>query len=67
MWRKGELARDPQLYAIIRRMNQILLGSKVSLCRLHGGVAKQQLDLLKLPAAGPAHLRAGTPVMPHAA
>jgi hypothetical protein len=39
-------------------MNQILLGPKVSLCRLNRCVAQQHLNLLKLAATGAAQLRA---------
>jgi hypothetical protein len=51
---------DPQFDTIVRRMDQILLRSQVSFGRLHRRVAQQQLDLFKLAAARPAHLRAAT-------
>jgi hypothetical protein len=53
----SRLNRYPQLDPIIRRMNQILLCPEVSLGRLNRCVAQEQLDLLQLPAGGPAHLR----------
>ena len=57
----GLLHRYPQLYSIIWRVHQILLGAKVSLGRLHGCVPQQQLDLLKLSAGSAAHFRATAP------
>jgi hypothetical protein len=39
----------------------ILLGAKIALGRLYGGVAQQQLDLLKLATRGTAELRACAP------
>jgi len=48
-------------------VNQILLRSEVSLRRLNGCVAQQQLDLLKLTAGSTAQLGAGATRMPHAA
>ena len=42
-------------------MHQILLRAEVPLRRLHGRVAEEQLNLLKLAASGAAHLRATTP------
>src|SRR5260370_30159953 len=47
-----------QLDRVVGRMNQILLRAKIALGRLYGGVAQQQLDLLKLAARGTAELRA---------
>jgi type I restriction enzyme, R subunit len=51
-------ARTNELDPIVRRVHQILLRAQVPLRRLHRGVAQQQLDLLKLAAGRPAHLRA---------
>jgi hypothetical protein len=51
----------PESNPIVRRMNQILLSAKVSLCRLNRCVAQKQLDLLKLATGGAAHLRATAP------
>jgi len=48
------LYRYSQLYRVVRRMNQILLGAEIPLRRLNRGVTQQQLDLLKLPATGAA-------------
>jgi hypothetical protein len=42
-------------------MHQILLRSEVSFSSLHGCVSQEHLDLLKLPAGGPVHLRACPP------
>ena len=43
-----------QFDRIIRRMNQILLRAKIPLRRLDRRMPEQQLDLLKLTAAGAA-------------
>jgi hypothetical protein len=48
----------PQFDSVVRSMRQILLCTQVPLGRLDRGMAKQQLDLLQLPARGPAQLRA---------
>ena len=48
----AELDRHPQLYPVVRSVNQILPRAEVPLGRLHRGVAQQQLNLLKLPASG---------------
>jgi hypothetical protein len=37
-------------------VNQILLGSEITLDRLHGLMAEQHLDLLQFPASGSAQL-----------
>ena len=42
----------PQLDPVVRRVDQILLRAQVPLCRLHGCVAKEQLDLFKLTTGG---------------
>jgi hypothetical protein len=42
-------------------VNQILLGTQISFGRLNRGVAQKQLDLLKLPAGGPAQFGACAP------
>src|SRR5712692_9804760 len=55
----ASLNSHSQLYPIVRRMHQILLRSQVPLSRLDGSVPEKQLDLLKLAAGSPAHLRAG--------
>jgi len=52
--RHAASVQDPQLDPVVRRMNQILLGSEVPLRRLNRSVAKHELDLLKLAAGRPA-------------
>jgi hypothetical protein len=56
--------RHPQLDAVIRRMDQVLLGSQVPFGRLDRRVAEQHLDLLEFPTGGAAHLRAAAPQVP---
>jgi len=48
-----------QLEQIVHGMSEILLAAKITLCRLNGGVAQQELNLLDLPAARMTQLRAG--------
>ena len=52
---------------IVHSPAQVLLASDVAFCRLYGSMAEHELDLFKLPASRPAQLRAGAPLMPHAA
>ena len=61
------LSKDSQFDPVIRRVNQILLGAKVTLGRLYGCVPQQQLNLLQFAARGPTQLRARATIMPHAA
>jgi hypothetical protein len=56
---EAALQRYPKLYPIIRRVHQILACSQVPFGRLNGGMPKQHLDLLQLPARSPTQLRAG--------
>jgi len=58
---------DPQLYPVVRRVNEILFRAEVALRRLHRSVAQQQLDLFEFPTGGPTKLRARPTIMPHAA
>jgi hypothetical protein len=46
---------------IVHRLSEILLAAQVTLSRLHRGVPEQELNLLQLPAAAVAELRAGSP------
>jgi hypothetical protein len=48
----------PQLDRVVRRMDQILLGSQVPLGRLDGGMSQEHLNLLKLAAGSAAQLGA---------
>jgi hypothetical protein len=48
-------------------MSQVLLAAEIAFSCLHGGVAKQELNLLDFATAGVAQLRAGAALMPHAA
>ena len=57
----------PQLEQIVHRMSQVLLAAEVAFGCLHGSVAEQELNLLDFAAAGVTQLRAGSPLMPHAA
>jgi hypothetical protein len=50
--------RHPQLDPIVGRMHQILLRSQVPLGGLHGGMAQEQLDLLKFGSGCSAEFRA---------
>jgi hypothetical protein len=48
-----------QLDTVIRRMNQILFRTEISLRRLDRSVPEEQLDLLELASCSPAQLRGG--------
>ena len=43
---------------IVHRVPEVLLTAEVALCRLNGGMAQQELNLLDLAAASVAQLRA---------
>lgn len=47
-----------QFDPVVRRVNQILLGTQVPFRRLNGSMPQQQLNLLKLATRRAAHLRA---------
>jgi hypothetical protein len=57
----------PQFNPVIRCVNQVLLRTEVTLCRLNGCVPEEQLDLLQFATRGPAELRARATLMPYAA
>ena len=67
MWRLGWLRiavvasvmeLHPELDAVVRRMDQILLRAQVPLRRLNQRMAQEHLNLLKFPAGDAAKLRA---------
>ena len=51
---RHSLCRHSQLDCIVRGVHKILLRAEIPFRRLNGSVAQQQLDLLKLAAAGAA-------------
>src|SRR5579871_2969596 len=58
-----DLARcrcNSQFDRIVRGVEQILFRAKIAFRRLDRGVSQEQLDLLKLPAAGSTQLGAGS-------